>query len=137
MYVLVRWVYTSAGVLRAVALLVLPRTVTFRVTPKGIDGIRQLPVRLVAPFAAITTLDCLAAALTRAPDVFGYRLLSLGSGATFLVAAWLVSLLHAREAVLGGAEPRLAWRSIRGCTRLLSVLSAGFALAMLVTTLGR
>lgn len=99
LYSLTRWPFVGLGILAAVLEVVRPKPVTFKVTPKSAEGLERLPVKLVAPFAAISGLSCAAAivgehALTAA---VGYVFLSTLASVTYAIVATLIPLLHVRE----------------------------------------
>lgn len=98
LYAASRWPFVLTGVVVAVVERVVPRTVDFKVTPKGKVGPQPFPVRLVLPFcitAAILTA-CASAGLG-SPEVIGYVGLSLLTASSQVTVATLVTVLHALD----------------------------------------
>jgi len=98
LYAASRWPFVLTGVVVAVVERVVPRTVDFKVTPKGKAGPQPFPVRLVLPFcvtAAILTA-CASAGLGSS-EVIGYVGLSLLTASSQVTVATLVAVLHALD----------------------------------------
>jgi cellulose synthase (UDP-forming) len=99
LFAMTRWPFNAFGVIAAAVQKVRPKPITFKVTPKGAGGLDPLPVTLVLPFVAITTLLS-AAALTgeiRTAAV-GYVGLSLLAALTYAAVGITVCVRHAVEA---------------------------------------
>ncbi|MXP20153.1 glycosyltransferase [Gordonia sp. HNM0687] len=121
LYAASRWPFIVLGVAVAMAERVMPRTVDFKVTPKGSTGPQVFPVRLVLPFcaAAVILTVCAAAGLDN-PPVVGYVGLSLLTATAQVTVATLVTVLHARDTrrrtALGiGAATRLVRAPLLVC----------------------
>ena len=100
LYALSRWPYIAWGVFAAVVEQVRRRAVSFRATPKELAGPTRLKPAVIAPFVGISVLTS-TAALTgelRHTSTVGYVLLCLIASLTYLVVAFAVCVLHAREA---------------------------------------
>ena len=77
---------------------VVPRSIDFKVTPKGDVGPQPFPVRLVLPFAAVAVILAGSAWMgLDSPDVIGYVGLSLLTALSQVVVATAVTVLHAVE----------------------------------------
>lgn len=98
LYILVRWPYILRGVCAAVAYTIRPRTVTFKVTPKGADGFEVLPTRLMLPYLLIS-LICSVSAIVgeHCNNAAGYVFLCILAALAYGTVSTLVPLLHARE----------------------------------------
>ncbi|MFF0817854.1 glycosyltransferase family 2 protein [Rhodococcus sp. NPDC003318] len=98
LYAASRWPFLLLGVVVAMVERVVPRTVDFKVTPKGSSGPQVFPVRLVLPFCvtALVLTACAAAGLD-SPPVVGYVGLSLLTASGQTAVATLVTVLHARD----------------------------------------
>lgn len=114
LYAASRWPFILLGVVVATVERVVPRTVDFKVTPKGTTGPQVFPVRLVLPFCivAVVLAICAAAGLD-SPPVVGYVGLSLLTAATQVTVATLVTVLHARD------TQRLTTVSVTAAVRLV------------------
>lgn len=104
LYLIVRWPYILRGVCSAIAYTVRPRTVTFKVTPKGVGELEALPTSLMAPYLIIS-LVCSAAALAgqRSGNAAGYVFLCVLGALTYGVVGALVPVLHATDMARRGA----------------------------------
>lgn len=89
-FVLLRWPWSLAGSLAAVRDVVTRSFVDFRITPKGGQQARLLPVRLIAPYVVLAGLT--AGAMVLAPAESQAR--------GFYVFAWLNVILYAFGAAL-------------------------------------
>ncbi|MEV4756274.1 hypothetical protein AB0J86_14330 [Micromonospora sp. NPDC049559] len=97
LYALVRWPWVAAGVLSAAVRA--PRTGRVTVTPKYRTGREPLPVRLVAPYLAITVLLATAALVGELKTgATGSALLCLLGAAAYGAAGLAVPLLYIAEA---------------------------------------
>jgi len=86
------------GVVAALVESVVPRSIDFKVTPKGDVGPQPFPVRLVLPFAAVAVILAGSAWMgLDSPDVIGYVGLSLLTALSQVVVATAVTVLHAVE----------------------------------------
>ncbi|MBS7543928.1 glycosyltransferase [Ancylobacter oerskovii] len=85
LFVLAKWPWSLLGTLYALRDWMTGSFVDFRVTPKGKGGVAPVPLRVLAPYAAISALSA-AAAL-----VFG----DAGSASGFYVFAIVNALLYA------------------------------------------
>jgi cellulose synthase/poly-beta-1,6-N-acetylglucosamine synthase-like glycosyltransferase len=111
LYCLSRWPLVGWGVCTAVAQKFRPRTITFKVTPKSVDGLEPLRARLILVYVIVSVVMAGAALLgevtTRVP---GYVFLCLLGAATYALVAFAVSVLHATEAArAAGATFRRAF----------------------------
>lgn len=108
LFAMVRWPYVGWGCIAGVLARVRRKPVNFKVTPKGDRGVERLPVRLLAPFAAVCVIaftGTLHGAAAGGPP--GYMLLSLGAGLAYLVVIVAICALHVvetRRATGAGAE---------------------------------
>lgn len=98
LYCLTRWPFVAWGVCAAALQRFRPRKVTFKVTPKSVDGLEPLPVRLVAPFASISVVMSGAALVGEfTGPAAGYVFLCLLAAVVYTTVALAVCLLHAAE----------------------------------------
>ncbi|WP_430335168.1 glycosyltransferase family 2 protein [Rhodococcus sp. ACT016] len=98
LYAASRWPFVLTGVVVAMVERVVPRTVDFKVTPKGKAGPQAFPVRLALPFCvtAVILAACASAGLG-SPEVIGYVGLSLLTASAQVLVATLVTVLHALD----------------------------------------
>ncbi|MFI2436683.1 glycosyltransferase family 2 protein [Streptomyces sp. NPDC018693] len=109
LFALTRWPFVIWGVVSALVQRMRPRPITFKVTPKGAKAPRQLPARLVAPFAALSvSLSAVALYGEQAGPSVGYVFLCLLAATTYAAVAVAVPLLHLREAARGAHRPLTA-----------------------------
>lgn len=109
LYSFTRWPYIAWGVLSAIRQAVFPRTVVFKVTPKGNGGLEPLPTRLVVPYVMASLVLSGAAIVGELSHLtYGYVFLSILAGLWYAIIAVAVPALHAREvgraAGTGGIE---------------------------------
>ena len=62
-FILLRWPWSLAGSLAAVRDHITGSFVDFRITPKGDQGLRKLPARIIAPYIALAGI-CAAAMIS-------------------------------------------------------------------------
>ena len=99
MYALTRWPYVAWGISAAAWQRIRPRPITFKVTPKRDAGLEVLPVRVIAPYLAISLASSGAALLGESyTTAVGYVFLCLLAALTYAVVLFAVPLLHASEA---------------------------------------
>lgn len=110
LYCLTRWPFVAWGVCAAGLQRLRPRQVTFKVTPKSVDGLEPLPIRLIAPYAVISVVMAAAAlAGEHTGRAVGYVFLCLLGALVYTTVAFAVCLLHASEsAKTGGVRRRRA-----------------------------
>ncbi len=93
-----RFPFILLGVGAAVMESIVPRTIDFKVTPKGDVGPQPFPVRLVVPFAIVAVILAGSASIgLGSPNVIGYVGLSLLTALSQVVLASAVTILHAVE----------------------------------------
>jgi hypothetical protein len=111
-----------------------PRPVTFKVTPKGSDGLEPLPLRLMWPFMLISVACSVAAVIGEATNyAAGYVFLCMLSGVMYTIVTFVVPVLHASEAARR-ARARFStalWRTARAplVLALLGLVPIGLAIA--------
>ncbi|WP_166741838.1 glycosyltransferase [Cumulibacter soli] len=93
-----RYPFVLIGVCAAIWERVVPRTLDFKVTPKGNSGPQPLPVRLILPFLVTAILLAGSAAIgTENRPVVGYVGLSLLGSLSTVTLAIVIALLHAAD----------------------------------------
>ena len=93
-----RFPFIVLGVGAAVMECIVPRTIDFKVTPKGDVGPQRFPVRLVIPFTVVAGILAGSASIgLGSPNVIGYVGLSLITAISQVVLASAVTVLHAVE----------------------------------------
>ncbi|MCD2196196.1 glycosyltransferase [Actinomycetospora endophytica] len=135
LYSLSRWPLVAWGVCAATLQTVRPRPLTFKVTPKSVDGLEPLPTRIVLPYAFIAVVLSSAALVGEmSTSAVGYIFLCLLGATTYLVVTGAVSMLHAAEAARhSGAGLARAIRATVPGPLLVTALTA----APVVTALTR
>jgi cellulose synthase/poly-beta-1,6-N-acetylglucosamine synthase-like glycosyltransferase len=126
LYCLTRWPLIAWGVTAALLHRIRPRQITFKVTPKSVDGLEPLPLKLMAPYlltsAALAGASLYAEARTQAA---GYVFLCLLGSVTYAVVVFLVPLLHAGEtARANGVRLRTAVRRTAASPLLAALVLA-------------
>jgi Glycosyl transferase family group 2 len=107
LFALARFPYVARGVFAATVRGARP--VTFKVTPKSRSGLEPLPVRLVAPYLAITVgLSGSALYGESYSTKVGYVFLCLVGATSFAIVAAAVPLLHVIESARAARAPRRA-----------------------------
>ena len=98
LFVLTRWPVVVLGLLAATLQYVWPRAIAFKVTPKSRTGLESLPVRLTAPYIAITTVLSGSAVVGELNTTsVGYVFFCLLGAVCYAVAAVAVPALHIVE----------------------------------------
>jgi len=98
LYVGSRFPFVLLGVAAAIMESIVPRTIDFKVTPKGDVGPQPFPVRLVIPFVVVTVILAGSASIgLGSPNVIGYVGLSLITALSQMVVATAITILHAVE----------------------------------------
>ncbi|MHB1596608.1 MAG: glycosyltransferase family 2 protein [Streptosporangiaceae bacterium] len=116
LYALTRWPYVAWGISAAVWQRIRPRPVTFKVTPKRDAGLQALPVRLIAPYLAISLASAGAALIGESyTTAVGYVFLCLMAALTYAVVLFVVPILHASEAAsrTGSGLAAALWQTAR------------------------
>jgi cellulose synthase/poly-beta-1,6-N-acetylglucosamine synthase-like glycosyltransferase len=131
LYSLTRWPFVALGIGAALLLLVWPRPVSFKVTPKEAGGLDPLPVKFVLPFTVISVLSAGAAIFGEYANgaALGYVFLSTFGGAIYAFVALLLPIHHAREVgrAAGISVLRALGRTARPAT-LLAIVACATAL---------
>ncbi|MEU7632901.1 glycosyltransferase [Nocardia sp. NPDC049220] len=136
LYRLTRWPFIAWGVGAAAVQLIRPGPITIKVTPKEAGGLEPLPVRLIAPYAAIGTMLAAAALIGEFSSVTAsYVFLSLSGAAVFIAVTFAVCLLHAAETVkVAGVNFRRAIENVAAPLAIAALtilpVAAGIALFM-------
>jgi len=105
LYALTRWPYNAWGVAAAIVQQIRPKPITFKVTPKSVDGLEPLATGLVLPFVVITTALSTAALVGEfSTTAVGYVGLCLLGALTYAVVSLAVCVLHAGEAARAAGE---------------------------------
>ena len=125
LYSLTRWPFVALGICAALLLLVRPRPISFKVTPKEAGGLDPLPVKFVLPFTVISVLSSSAAIFGEhvSGAAAGYVFLSTLGGAVYALVAILLPLRHARE--VGSAAGVSVLAALRGTARPAMFLAIG------------
>jgi cellulose synthase/poly-beta-1,6-N-acetylglucosamine synthase-like glycosyltransferase len=100
LYALARWPYIARGVAAAIVEDIRHRKIIFKVTPKSLDGLTSLPPSLIAPYVLVSVVLGIAAIVGELlwTSTVGYVFLCLLGSFTYLMVAFAVCILHAREA---------------------------------------
>jgi cellulose synthase (UDP-forming) len=94
----VRWPWMVLGIVHALVGHVLDREFTFRVTPKGVTGLRPLPVRILVPYLVIVLVESGVTLLVDHPGAaVGYAYLALVAALSYMVVIVAVVGLQFRE----------------------------------------
>jgi cellulose synthase/poly-beta-1,6-N-acetylglucosamine synthase-like glycosyltransferase len=131
LFTLTRWPYAAGGMLAATLQYVMPRAITFKVTPKTRSGLEPLPARLIAPYAVITVV---LSGSARFGELYttrtGYVFLCLFGAVCYAVAAVAVPILHIVESANAarvrptGAVTTAGPALLLGLTTLLPLVAA-------------
>ena len=123
LYAGTRLPFILLGVLAAFYEAIVPRTIDFKVTPKGQVGPQPLPVRLILPFLVVAVvLGGSAAVGLDNSDVIGYVGLSLLTALSPVIVAPAVTVLHATEARRNTGLGRLPALRLVGVPLSVSIL---------------
>lgn len=122
-----RFPFILLGVGAAIMESIVPRTIDFKVTPKGDVGPQPFPVRLVIPFAIVAVILAGSASIgLGSVKVIGYVGLSLLTALSQVVLATAVTVLHAVETRRNtGIGSGHALRLIRAPLMVCAVVGAG------------
>ena len=105
----VRWPWMVLGIAHALVGHVLGREFSFRVTPKGADGPRALPVSILVPYVVIVAIEAGAAILVEHPGAaIGYTYLALLAALSYVVVIAAIIHLQLRENERLFSLPRFA-----------------------------
>lgn len=126
LYALVRWPFNAWGVAAALRQKFAPRTVVFKVTPKGRSGVEPLRASQLAPFLAIGWIGIAAAGFSLANDnSLGYAVLSMLSATSYITVTAALIGLHVSEASRRHVIPRAdLWASVKAHTVGVALLAA-------------
>lgn len=96
-FILLRWPWSLAGSLAALRDHMTGSFVDFRITPKGDQGQRKLPARIIAPYIALAGI-C-AAAMVFAADADGARGFQIFAAINLMIYVLLAILIVLRHAI--------------------------------------
>ena len=115
LYAIARWPVIGWGLVAAAAQLLRRRPMTFKVTPKGTNGLEPLQVRLLAPYLVISLVLSAAAAFgILTTGTVGYIGLCLIGSTSYTLCALAIALLHWREtATLNGVPLHNTFATVR------------------------
>jgi cellulose synthase (UDP-forming) len=98
LFLFARWPWAILGVAAAVRDRVTGTTADFRVTPKGRDATDPLPLRLLAPYAALSLLSGVPVLLIDSVDVAkGFYVFAALNSALYALLLWVTVRQHERE----------------------------------------
>ncbi|MBV9328018.1 MAG: glycosyltransferase [Chloroflexi bacterium] len=105
----VRWPWMVLGIAHALIGHVTGKVFSFRVTPKGANGPRTLPVSILLPYVAIVVVEAGTAILVEHPGAaIGYTYLALVAALSYVVVIAAMIHLQFRENQRVFSLPRLA-----------------------------
>ena len=108
LFVFARWPWMLLGSAIAVRDWLTGRFVDFRVTPKGAASVGALPLRAVAPYAALSLASALSAlCVSDAEFASGFYIFALVNAVVYAAVFAVIILQHARE---NGIKPASAIR---------------------------
>ncbi|RUM18395.1 N-acetylglucosaminyltransferase [Rhizobium vallis] len=97
-FIFIRWPWSLAGTLAAVRDHICGSFVDFRITPKGRQGQRSLPLRVIAPYIGLAGLCTVAMALaSKAAAAQGFYIFAAMNLAIYLSLTVLIVVRHAIE----------------------------------------
>lgn len=98
LFLLVQWPWALLGTLYAVRDAATGGFVDFRITPKGATETKALPLRVLAPYIALSAVSGVAAlTLGSEPEVWGFRVFAAVNAVAYAAVVVAVVLLHLRE----------------------------------------
>lgn len=98
LFVFARWPWNLWGIIVAVIDWVRGRTSDFKVTPKGVDAVREIPFRVVGVYLGISIVSGSTATLiSDAGTAIGFYAFSFFNAALYLALALAVIVLHQAE----------------------------------------
>lgn len=98
LFQIVRWPWVMLGVLNATLAWSMERELPFRVTPKGNQGPKPLPIKVVMPYLLLALVSALlVVVIHQVSYTHGYYFLALLNGSIYGVAALAIILAHMRE----------------------------------------
>ncbi|QIG52018.1 glycosyltransferase [Nordella sp. HKS 07] len=101
LFLFARWPWAVAGTIAAVRDWLTGSFVDFRITPKGASEVDFLPLRVLAPYAALSIASVLPALLiANAGDSRGFYIFAIINAALYAVLLLVVVVQHARENVV-------------------------------------
>jgi cellulose synthase (UDP-forming) len=97
-FIFLRWPWSLAGSLAALRDYIYGSFVDFRITPKGRQQQRSLPLRVIAPYIALAGLCAAAMALaSEAPAAQGFYIFAAMNLSIYLSLTVLIVIRHAIE----------------------------------------
>jgi cellulose synthase/poly-beta-1,6-N-acetylglucosamine synthase-like glycosyltransferase len=135
LYCLTRWPLMAWGVCAAALQQLRPRQITFKVTPKTVDGVERLSAGLILPYLVISLVAAGAAVVGEfRTHTAGYVFLCLLVSLTYAAVAVSVCLLHGWEATKttdggrAGVIVRTAGRPLLLASLAIPLLATGISL---------
>ncbi len=111
LFQLARWPWILAGVLNAVFAWILSKELPFRVTPKGMEGPKPLPMRVLMPYCILAIASALTVLLmANVQQATGYYFLAMLNGALYVGLSAAIVWAHLRENK--SHQPRRSWLMI-------------------------
>lgn len=97
-FILLRWPWSLAGTLLAVRDRITRSFVDFRITPKGKQEVRLLPVRILTPYAVLAGFSAVAMAFAATDSAArGFYIFVCINAVVYAMAAGLIVTRHAFE----------------------------------------
>jgi len=101
LFLFARWPWAVAGTIAAIRDWLTGSFVDFRITPKGASEVDFLPLRVLAPYAALSIASVLPALLIdNAGDSRGFYIFAIINAALYALLLLVVVVQHARENVV-------------------------------------
>jgi cellulose synthase/poly-beta-1,6-N-acetylglucosamine synthase-like glycosyltransferase len=136
LFQLLRWPWTTVGAFQGMWLGLRQRERAFKVTPKGSNGFKPLPLSYVLPSVLLGAIPAWVAVYTgnwgRAP---GLALLACGQALAYLIAICVAEAIHVSRnarAVASATDSTLQWEGLVGVVTDRGVLVSA---AIVVPTL--
>jgi hypothetical protein len=126
-FICARWPWVVLGTVAAIADAVAGRRTEFRVTPKGGGEAKDLPLSILAPYAAISLVSGIVAFAVRDLGIAnGYYLLAVINAVTYGIVFTVILVAHWREnGIVRRGAPRFVRIGAAAALTLVPIAATG------------
>jgi cellulose synthase (UDP-forming) len=97
LFLFCRWPWSLYGSLAALVTWLRGSEVEFRVTPKGSDARRPLPIRVIVPYAVLSLGSSICVMLLEAQHAMGFYIFATINASIYAIVVFIILYMHHRE----------------------------------------
>jgi cellulose synthase (UDP-forming) len=97
LFLFCRWPWSLYGSIAALVSWLRGSEVEFRVTPKGSDARRPLPIRVIVPYAVLSVTSSICVMLLEAQHAMGFYIFAAINASIYATVVFVILYMHQRE----------------------------------------